>query len=264
MKKTTKILGNVSGILCDIDGTLYFKGSPILGAIETLSKLRKAKKKLLFLTNTDSKPPRNVYKQLIDYGFYVKEHEIFTPIIALQTFLLKNREKKIFLVASKEVEEEFVEFNLASKDETPDFVIISDFSDNWDVNRLNKAFKYLLRGAELFGTQGNRYCLNKKGEPQIDTGAFVSMLADAAGIGFKIFGKPSKDFFVQALSLLGLKADDCVVVGDDLESDIQGARNSGLKSILVRTGKTKGEGFFKKSIEPSLIIDSFTSLVDYL
>ncbi len=264
MKKLTKILSNVKGVLCDIDGTLYFKGSPIPGAIETLSKLRKAKKKLLFLTNTDSKTPSNVYQKLIGYGFSVKENEIFTPIIALQTFLLKNRNKKIFLVASKEIEKEFENFNLVSDDEIPDYVIISDFSDNWDVNRLNQAFKYLLMGAKLFGTQGNRYYLDHKGEPQIDTGSFVRMLADAAHVTFSLFGKPSKDFFVQALNKLGLKASECVLFGDDLESDIRGAKKAGIKPVLVRTWKAKGIVSFQKSMEPFLIITSFGSLVEYL
>ncbi len=264
MRNPTKVLGYIRGILCDIDGTLYFKGSPIPGAIETLSKLRKVGKKLLFLTNTDSKTPKTVYQQLINYGFHVEEKEVFTPIIALQTFLLENRNKKIFLVASQEVEQDFKEFNLVSEDETPDYVIISDFSDNWDVNRLNKAFKYLLKGSKLLGTQGNRYCLNNKGEPQIDTGSFVRMLADAADIAFTIFGKPSKDFFVQALNKLGLKANECIVVGDDVESDIKGAKNAGIKSVLVRTGKEKHGVSYKKLKEPFLVINSFRSVVDYL
>jgi HAD superfamily hydrolase (TIGR01458 family) len=264
MRQPTKFLSNVKGILCDIDGTLYFKGSPIPGAIETLSELRKRRKNLLFLTNTDSKAPETVLKKLIKYGFSVEEHEIFTPIIALQTFLLEQRDKKIFLVASKDVEEEFKEFSLISDDEVPDYVIISDFSDDWDVNRLNRAFKYLLKGAKLFGTQGNRYCLNHEGEPQIDTGSFVRMLADAADVPYTIFGKPSKNFFVQALNKLGLKANECVIVGDDLESDIQGAKNAGMRAVLVKTGKTNSYVPSKNTTKPFLIIDTFKLLLDYL
>ena len=52
---------DIKGILTDIDGTLYFKESPTKGAIETVSKLRK-RKKLLFLTNTDSQTPKTIQK----------------------------------------------------------------------------------------------------------------------------------------------------------------------------------------------------------
>ena len=261
MKKKLK---NIKGILSDIDGTLYFKGSPIPGAIETVSTLRRKGIKLLLFTNTDSKTPKSIYKNLLEYGFNVKEDELFTPIIALKKFLSVHRQKKIFLVSTKEIENEFNEFSLVQGDEIPDYVIIADFRDNWDVFRLNRAFKYILKGAKLFGTQGNKYFLNQKGEPVIDTGSFVKMLADAANVPYKIFGKPSKEFFDQALSKLNLTSSDCIVIGDDFESDIQGANNVGIKSILVRTGKGAHYKPSKKKKKSFLIIDSFKSILDYL
>ncbi|MFX1268082.1 MAG: HAD-IIA family hydrolase [Promethearchaeota archaeon] len=261
MKKKLK---NIKGILSDIDGTLYFKGSPIPGTIETVSILRRKGIKLLFFTNTDSKTPKSIYKNLLEYGFNLNEDELFTPIIALKKFLSVHRQKKIFLISTKEIENEFNEFNLVKGDEIPDYVIIADFRDNWDVFRLNRAFKYILKGAKLLGTQGNRYFLDHKGEPVIDTGSFVKMLADAANVPYKIFGKPSKVFFKQALNKLNLISSDCIVIGDDFESDIQGANNVGIKSILVRTGKGIHYAPSKEEIKPFLIIDSFKLILDYL
>ena len=264
MKKSNRILHSVRGILCDIDGTLHFKGAPIPGAIDALLRLRKQKKKLLFLTNTDSKSPRTVFNKLLAYGFAVKEKEIFTPIVALRNFLHHNKDRKVFLVASKEVEGEFGESNTVSGEEIPDYVIISDFSDDWNISRLNQAFRYLLKGGKLFGTQGNSYCLDEKGYPQIDTGSFVRMLADAAHVDFTIFGKPSKAFFVQALSRLGLKSDECVVVGDDVDSDVQGAQNAGIKSVLVKTGKGYNYRPARNRTQPDLVIDTFDMLLEYI
>jgi len=261
MKKKLK---NIKGILSDIDGTLYFKGAPIPGAIETVNKLRRKRIKLLFFTNTDSKTPKSIYKNLLEYGFNVKEDELFTPIIALKKFLSVHRQKKIFLVSTKEIEDEFNEFSTIQGDEIPDYVIVADFRDSWDVFRLNHAFKYILKGAKLFGTQGNKYFLDQKGEPVIDTGSFVKMLADAADVPYKIFGKPSIEFFNQALNKLNLTSSECIVVGDDFESDIQGANNVGIKSMLVRTGKGVHYEQSKKKTKPFLIIDSFKSLLDYL
>lgn len=249
----------IKGILCDIDGTLYFKGVPIPGAIETISELKK-RKKILFLTNTDSKTPNSVYKKLLKLGFLIKREEIFTPIIAIKAFLRKNPEKRIFLVTTKEIETEFAEFKIVSKGEIPDFVIISDFSDNWDVNRLNNAFRFILKGAQLLGTQGNRYCLNEKGYPVIDTGSFVRMLAQAANVPYRIFGKPSKEFFNQAIERINLKPKECVVVGDDIESDIKGATDAGIKAILVKTGKASGYQKLENKKNKIITIDNFSKL----
>ncbi len=250
----------IKGILSDIDGTLYFKGAPIPGVIEAVDWLRKLGLKFLFFTNTDSKSPKTVLKILQQYGFTIDEEEIFTPIIALKEFLSKYPNKKSFFVTTVEVEKEFEDFPKIKGSEIPDFVIISDFHDNWDVHRLNEAFKYVFKGAKLLGTQGNRYYLDSKGEPVIDTGSFVHMIAKAANVEPIIFGKPSKEYFLQALKKIKLKQDEVLVVGDDTESDIQGAINAGIKGILVRTGKGQFFESDKSEISPFKIIDSFSSL----
>ena len=154
------------------------------------------------------------------------------------------------LVVSKEIEKEFEEFKIISKKEIPDFVIISDFRDDWDVHRLNRAFNYFLNGAKLFGTQVNRYCLDKSGQPLIDTGSFVRMLSKAAGVPHKIFGKPFKEFFDQALDKIHLRPEECIVVRDDIESDISGAINAGIKPVLVKTGKATNYEDSDKNTNP--------------
>ncbi|MFX1480068.1 MAG: HAD-IIA family hydrolase, partial [Promethearchaeota archaeon] len=253
-------LNNIKGILTDIDGTLYFKGSSIPGAVETISILRELGLKMLFFTNTDSKSPKNVLKILKNYGFSIDEEEVFTPIIALKEFLVKHPNKKLFFVTTVEVEEEFQKFTKVSGNEIPDFVIIGDFHDNWDVNRLNEAFKYVFKGAKLLGTQGNRYYLDKLGEPVIDTGSFVQLIANAANVDYKIFGKPAKEFFLQALKKLSLKPEEALVIGDDLESDIRGAINAGIKGILVKTGK--GQYYHSKTSKSKSfnVINSISNL----
>ncbi|MHA1884200.1 MAG: HAD-IIA family hydrolase [Promethearchaeota archaeon] len=256
-------LEKFKGILSDIDGTLYFKGTAVPGAIETISKLRKLGLKLIFFTNTDSKSPITVLKTLQNHGFTIKMEEIFTPIIALKEFLTKFPDKKVFFVTTAEVENEFQETPRNKGSEIPEFVVVGDFQDNWDVNRLNEAFKYVLKGAKLLGTQGNIYYLDHKGEPVIDTGSFVQMIAKAANVIPKIFGKPSKEYFFQALNKLNLPPSDVLVVGDDLESDIQGAINSGIKGVLVKTGK--GQFYDQKTskIKPFKVIKSFSSITDF-
>jgi len=255
----------IKGILSDIDGTLYFKGKSIPGSIETIDRLREKGIKLLFFTNTDSKTPRNIYKLLKEYGYKLNEGEIFTPLIALKEFLSDKLESKVYLVATEEVLDEFKDFHQIKGDEVPDYVIISDFHDNWDVNRLNNAFKYVIKyNARLLGTQGNKYYLDKNGEPVIDTGSFVQMIATAANVKPTIFGKPSKEYFIQALNRINLPARNVVVIGDDIETDIQGAHNANLRGLLVKTGKGQFHKVSEKDVKPYKIIDSISSILEFL
>jgi HAD superfamily hydrolase (TIGR01458 family) len=255
---------SIKGFLIDIDGTLYFKGEAIPGAIEVIDKLRELGFKLLFLTNTDSKTPKTILKILHSFGFNIKIEELFTPIIALREFLVKYPNKRSYFVTTEEVENEFQDFQKVRNSEIPEFVVIGDFQDNWDVNRLNKAFQYALKGAKLLGTQGNWFYLDRNGEPVIDTGSFVHMIAKAANVDPIIFGKPSKEYFLQAIQKLNLSPDELLVIGDDIESDIQGAINAGLKGILVRTGKGQYYNSLKSRIKPFSVIESFSSLLDFL
>jgi HAD superfamily hydrolase (TIGR01450 family) len=205
-----------------------------------------------------------VLKILKDYGFTIYEEEIYTPIIALKEFLSKFPNKKSYFVTTREVEQEFQNFPHVGGIKVPDFVIIGDFHDNWDVHRLNKAFKYVFRGAKLLGTQGNKYYLDRNGEPIIDTGSFVQMIANAANVTPKIFGKPSKEYFLQALDKINLSADEVIVIGDDIESDIQGAINAGIKGILVKSGKGQYYDPNKTQIKPFKVINSFNSILEHL
>ncbi|MFW9785693.1 MAG: HAD-IIA family hydrolase [Candidatus Heimdallarchaeota archaeon] len=264
MEKLNLNSSEIKGILVDLDGTLYFKGNPIPGSIETVSKLKEMGIKLLFLTNTDSKTPISILKILQGYGFLIEMDEIFTPIIALKKYLSNNLDKKSYIVSTKEVVKEFKEYNIIKGSEIPDFVIISDFHDNWDVHRLNSAFKYVLKGAKLLGTQGNKYYLDQNGEPVIDTGSFVEMIANAANVIPKIFGKPSKEYFLQALEMLNLNHDEVFVIGDDINSDINGAINTNIKGILVKTGKGQYYDSSNSDIKPHLVLESFSSILKIL
>ncbi|MFX1427726.1 MAG: HAD-IA family hydrolase, partial [Promethearchaeota archaeon] len=89
------------------------------------------------------------------------------------------------------------------------------------------------------------------------------MISKAANVIPKIFGKPSKEYFLQALEKIKLKKEEVLVIGDDIESDIQGAINSGIKAILVKTGKGQFYNSNQSDITPYKVIDSFTSLIDF-
>ncbi|MHA1511460.1 MAG: HAD-IIA family hydrolase [Promethearchaeota archaeon] len=261
-----KKLGFVRGILCDIDGTLYFQGRVIPYAVETISYLRDKGYKIVFLTNTDSKTPNEVVNTLLNFGFSVKPDDVFTPIIAIKEYISQFPDKKSYFLVSEQVRPEFSNYSQVTGDEIPDFVVISDFSDDWRVERLNLAFNYVLKGARLIGSQGNRYFLDQNGIPKIDTGALVRMVADAAQVKPLILGKPNPDYFKMALKKIDVDTNEAIIIGDDIESDIKGAENAGIRGFLVETGK--GQNNFHKNflskIEPFLTLKTFSELRNLL
>jgi len=86
----------------------------------------------------------------------------------------------------------------------------------------------------------------------------------AADIKAEIIGKPEPLFFKTALESIGLPAEEVVMIGDDINSDIGGAQAAGIHGVLVKTGKYREDLVAKSSVIPYMIIDSVATLDRYL
>ena len=94
----------------------------------------------------------------------------------------------------------------------------------------------------------------------VDIGAFVTGLEYVSGQQAEIIGKPSRQFFQLALNSLGLAAQQVAMIGDDIETDIGGAKDSGLKGILVKTGKYRPGCESQGPHSPDAVIESINEL----
>ena len=252
-------VGTIKAVLIDIAGTLVYGNKPIPGSLKIIPYLRNLGLKILFTTNTDSRTPTTIHRELVDMGFDILKEEIFTPIIALKEFLGRHKDKKIYFLLSKETRKEFEGFKEPIGDEIPHCVVVGDFRDDWRLERLDRCFHYIVKGAELLGTQGNRYFIDNQGEVLLDTGSFVHTLAYAAQVDSRIFGKPSIKFFDMAMRKLGTNASETLIVGDDIYADIKGGHEAGLRTVLVRTGK--GQSYRSSiSMDADTILDSIADL----
>jgi HAD-hyrolase-like len=72
---------------------------------------------------------------------------------------------------------------------------------------------------------------------QLDSGAFIAGLEQAAGLRPRWWASPPAAFFATALAHLGTGAAHTLMVGDDVETDVLAARRQGLTGVLVKTGK---------------------------
>ncbi len=243
--------------LIDLDGTLYFKGEPYPGAIETVNYLRQEGYQLRFLTNTTAKTPRMLHEQMQALGFDIHENEIFNATYACLLYLRAQPDIRCHLMVDDAVKAFFNEISI--DDNAPDFVVIGDYGEGFDFHALNHAFRLLMDGAELIALQKGLYWFSSEGI-FLDCGAFVTLLETAAGKTAKIMGKPSETFFKMALDSLQLSASEAIVVGDDITSDILGAQTMEMRSILVKTGKFESSQLENSIAEPTWVLESISEL----
>ena len=162
---------------------------------------------------------------------------------------------------SESVKSDFAEFE--QSDTNPDVVVIGDIGDRWNYEVMNRVFKMLNNGAELIALHKGKYW-QAEGDLQLDIGAFVSGLEYASGKSATVVGKPSSSFFKLALAELELPAEQIIMVGDDIDSDIGGAKNEGLRGILVKTGKYRQELVEDSDVKPDRVINSVADLAEIL
>ena len=74
-------------------------------------------------------------------------------------------------------------------------------------------------------------------------------------------GKPEKKFFDMAIKDMEISKDSVLMIGDDIISDIKGAKDFGIKAIQVKTGKFQKEDCLDKFIQPDLRINSIIDLM---
>ena len=148
---------------------------------------------------------------------------------------------------------------LEEADREVDAVIMGDLGEQFGFAILNRAFRHVMDGAELIALQKNRFWLTADGL-SLDAGPFVAAIEYASGIEAFVVGKPSGGFFDSVLEDLGSVAAEVAMVGDDIESDIGGALDAGLRAVLVRTGKYREDFVAASGIEPTATIASIAEL----
>jgi ribonucleotide monophosphatase NagD (HAD superfamily) len=124
------------------------------------------------------------------------------------------------------------------------------------------ALHLLRRGASAVGICSDRAYPTATGL-EIGSGALTWQLAYAAGIEPIFCGKPQENFFLDLCKRLGVQPDWCLLVGDNLESDILGAKAMGMRTILTLTGVTRRADLAKIPAEaqPDLVIEDLTELL---
>lgn len=248
-------------LLIDLDGVIYESDAPIPGADEAVAWLRKQDVGHLFVTNTTSRPRAALVDKLAGYGIPVSADSILTPPVAATRWLGAHAPGPAALFVAPATTAEFADVEIARPDATSvASVVVGDYGEGWDFAELNRAFRLLMTtpAPALVALGMTRYWKADDGL-RLDTAPFVEALSVASGIEPVVLGKPAPGFFAAALAALGARAEDAIMVGDDIRGDIGGAQAAGLRAVLVKTGKFR-DADLAGEIRPDLVLDSFAGL----
>lgn len=250
------------GLLLDLDGVVYLGDEPLPGAAETVDWLARENVPYRFLTNTTSRPRQALVDKLEGMGISAAADQILTPAVAAVAWLREEGIGRPALFVPEETAAEFAELDPLPEraEEGAGAVVVGDLGTRWDFTTLNQAFRLLMSDPvpPLVALGLTRYWRADEGL-RLDAGAFVRALEYAAGRTAVVLGKPDPAFYRTAVEQLDLAADQVVMVGDDIRSDVEGAQRSGLTGVLVRTGKFAPRDL-DGDVSPDAVLDSIADL----
>ena len=222
---------NLRTVLLDLGGVFYEGDRLLPGALEALARLRDSGLTLRFVTNTTRQCRAALLQELAGRGLAIGEDELITPAGAAREVLLARGLRPLLLIHPG------LQADFAGIDTTdPNAVVVGDAGEHFCYATLNQAFRLLHRGAPLLALGRNRYFQDSDGL-SLDAGPFVAALEYAADVKAKLLGKPAPALFAAALRVPACQPAEAVMIGDDVESDVNGAIAFGLRGILVKTGK---------------------------
>ncbi|MDF1754138.1 MAG: TIGR01458 family HAD-type hydrolase [Verrucomicrobiales bacterium] len=241
-------------VFFDLSGVLYEGSKAVTGAAKAVDQARNRGLTIRFVTNTSTKCREDILNKLDRLGIEAEPSELFSAPMAALEYLLKHDLRPYCLV------HEAIEYEFSCLDRRdPNAVLIGDARGRLHYESLNRAFQLCHAGAPLFAIGKNRYFKTEE-ELQLDSGAFVVGLEWAAGTEAVVLGKPGPEFFRSVVESTGFSASECLMIGDDLESDIYGAIDCGLQATLVRTGKYQ-PSYDSKLPDGVSVVDSVADLV---
>lgn len=250
-------LTSVKGILFDLDGVLYVGSQPVAGAVEAVQHIRNSVIKCRFVTNTSTLSLASLSKKINALGFDIPVEEIISAPQAALCYLQQQKDPICRFLLADDVKQDFAGFR--QSDTEAEYIVVGDIGNAWSYTMLNEVFNCLSNGAKLIAIHKNRFWQTEHGL-QMDIGGFIQALEYASGTQAMMIGKPAKEFFSIALEDMHLTSTEVGMIGDDIDSDIGGAQQVGIKGILVRTGKYRQSYAEASSIKPDVVIDSVADL----
>jgi glycerol-1-phosphatase len=225
--------------LLDLDGTVYLAGAAIAGAAEALRKAAAAGMRLAYVTNNASRTPAAIAALLVGFGVSATPQDVVTSAQAAARMLADRLPAgaPVLVVGGSGLRMALRERGLrpvSTAAERPQ-AVVQGYAPGISYSLLEEGGLAVAAGALFVASNADLTLPTRRGS-QPGNGAFIQVIATATGVRPLVAGKPEPP--LQKESVLRTGAKHPLMVGDRLDTDIEGANRVGLDSLLVLTGVT--------------------------
>ncbi len=243
----------------DVQGTLIsdIDKSPIRGSIAFIDMLNQTQTPYMVITNNTKKSSEDFYAYLTSIGFDFSFDKYLDPLMLLESRVEK---KAVAAYGAQEFLDTLVKMGYVLDYKNPKTVLIA-IKENFSADEYAQMIDFILSGASLVGMhETSIYAKNNKRYPGV--GAVLKLLEFATSCSYTVVGKPSVAFYNESLQKIQKQnitaaLGDITMISDDVKGDLGGAKELGVKTIFVTSGKYKSANeivpFLKEELKPDFV-----------
>ncbi|MEU2763096.1 HAD-IIA family hydrolase [Streptomyces sp. NPDC007094] len=226
--------------LLDLDGVVYAGGEAIVHAVDSLAAARAGGMHLAYVTNNALRTPDAVAEHLTELGVPAEPSDVITSAQAVARLVADQLPSgaRVLAIGGEGLRVALRERGLEpveSADDDPAAVVQGYGGPDMTWGRFAEASYAVRRGLPWFASNTDLTIPGARGIAP-GNGAAVEVVRIATGAEPQVAGKPLPPMHRETVLRTG--AQRPIVVGDRLDTDIEGAFNGGVDSLLVLTGVT--------------------------
>ena len=251
------------GAILDVDGTVVRGDEALPGAQEALDALSVAGVRRIFLSNNPAKEPAAYEARFERAGLSVSREEVLTSGVVTMRYLAEEHaDDALFVVGDPALVDQFEAAGLTVVDAGADAdAVVASLDRTFDYDDVCEAM-WTLRGTDVafYGTDPDMVIPAAERDVP-GSGAVINAIAGPTGrTPDRILGKPAETAQEMALDALDCAPEDCLVVGDRLDTDIELGARAGMTTVLVRTGVTGDAELDASDVSPDHVLDDIGGL----
>lgn len=253
-------LKNVRALLIDLDGVLWVGDHVLPGVAKFFSFLAAQRIPHLLVTNNATRRADYVVQQAAKMGIRVAPSQVLTSADAAPRWLKLRMShlKRVFVIGETALLDALRDDGFELVNENADAVIVG-MDRQLTYEKLKIATLQIRRGATFIATNRDRTLPTEQGLTP-GAGSIVAALVAASDVEPIVIGKPGHPMFDLALEFTHTLPAETAMLGDRLDTDIDGAADMGLKTILVLTGVSTRAQAEQNRVIPDLIVADLPAL----
>lgn len=253
-------LTGVRAVLLDMDGVLW-RGDAILpGVTDFFGFCQREGIAFAFATNNSTKTVAMYTERLNLLAIPARPEQVITSAVATAEYVAQRYppDTPVYVIGGPGIREGLLSHGFREDPDRAQLVVVGmDTSLTYD--KLKIAALRIRAGATFIGTNGDRSFPLPEGLAP-GAGSILAAIETATDVKPVVIGKPEAAMYDVALQRLGTRADETLMVGDRLETDILGGNRAGMVTALVLTGIATEEQAASSAIQADAAFDSLVTL----